>query len=53
MSLGVESLFVATLIVWLSIFFYLLLLHLAQRELSRTAARLYDSLETLKEKLPP
>lgn len=48
--MGIEAFFAACLIIWLSIFLYLLLIHLSQRRISKSAAKLFESLESLKER---
>ena len=48
--MGIEAFFAICVIIWLSIFLYALLLHLSQRKISRSAAQLFEMLDSLKER---
>jgi CcmD family protein len=51
--MGEELLFLVSVLIWLGIFFYLLMLHLRQRKILRTIERLRASFTGVDEKREP
>jgi len=51
--MGEDLLFLVSILVWLGIFFYLLVLHLRQRKILRTVERLRASFRAIDEKREP
>lgn len=51
--MGQEILFLVSVLIWLGIFFYLLMLHLRQRKILRTVERLRASFRGFDEKQEP
>lgn len=51
--MGIELLFIISMLAWLGIFFYLLVLHLRQRKLAKTISHLKAASDSLKEKREP
>jgi len=51
--MGIELLFIISILVWLGIFLYLLILHLQQRKLVKKVARLRELSESMREKREP
>lgn len=48
--MGIEAFFAACIIIWLSIFLYILLMHISQRRISKNVARLFKVFESLRER---
>lgn len=48
--MGIDLLLSITVVIWLILFTYLIILHLGQRRLARAVAQMYQSLEDLREK---